>query len=89
MSAVITGAQIFIPLDELVDYEAELARLQKERDRLTGEVQRVEKKLSNQGFVSKAPEKVVQAERDKQAQYQEMLDKVIDQLDVVLKKVNK
>ena len=86
MSAVITGAQIFITLDELVDYEAELARLQKERDRLTGEVQRVEKKLSNQGFVSKAPEKVVQAERDKQAQYQEMLDKVIDQLDVVLKK---
>ena len=83
MSAVIHGAQIFIPLADLVDMDAEIARLTKEKERLTKEVDRVVKKLSNQGFVSKAPEKVVEAERAKQAKYQEMLDKVLEQLAAV------
>ena len=80
MSNVIAGAQIFIPLAELVDFEEELKRLTKEKERLEGEVERVEKKLSNQGFVAKAPEKVVQAEREKEEQYKEMLAKVQEQL---------
>ena len=80
MSKVIVGAQIFIPLEELVDLGEELKRLTKEKERLEGEVERVEKKLSNQGFVAKAPEKVVQAEREKEGQYKEMLAKVIEQL---------
>jgi valyl-tRNA synthetase len=80
MSKVISKAQIFIPLAELVDFEEELKRLTKEKEHLEDEVNRVEKKLSNQGFVAKAPEKVVQAERDKEAKYKEMLAKVEEQL---------
>jgi valyl-tRNA synthetase len=89
MSAVIAGAQIFIPLDELVDYEAELERLTKEKSRLEGEVTRVEKKLANQGFVAKAPQKVVDEEKAKKAQYEEMLAKVTEQLATVRSKVGK
>ena len=87
MSAVVDGAEVFVPLDDLMDYEAELARLQKEKTRLEGEVKRVVSKLSNEGFVSKAPEKVVAAEREKQAKYEEMLTKVNDRLAIVENKV--
>ena len=87
MSNVIAGAQIFIPLAELVDFEEEIKRLTKEKERLTGEVERVDRKLSNQGFVAKAPEKVVQAEREKKAQYEEMLAKVEEQLADISSKV--
>ena len=87
MSNVIAGAQIFIPLAELVDFEEEMKRLTKEKERLTGEVERVDRKLSNQGFVAKAPEKVVQAEREKKEQYEEMLAKVEEQLKDISSKV--
>ena len=87
MSGVMTGAEIFINTEELVEYAAEKERLLKEKEKLESEVSRVEKKLSNSGFVSKAPEQVVQAERDKQAKYQEMLSKVIERLAVVEEKI--
>ena len=89
MSAVIAGAQIFIPLEELVDIDAELERLTKEKQRLTKEVERAEKKLSNPGFVAKAPEKVVEEEKTKKARYEEMLEKVSQQLANVEKKAGK
>ena len=80
MSKVMPGAQIFIPMNELVDFEEELARLNKEKARLESEVQRAEKKLSNEKFVSKAPENVVQAERDKKVRYEEMLQATVEQI---------
>ncbi len=83
MSAVTKSAQVFIPLEDLVDMEAEIARLTKEKDRLTSEVDRVNKKLANKGFVDKAPEKVVEAEKEKKAQYEEMLAKVEAQLEQI------
>lgn len=89
MSAVMNGIEIFVPLDELVDFEAELERLAKEKKKLEGEVERVKKKLSNQGFISKAPEKVVNEEKEKQVKYEDMLAKVIERLAQVEKKVNK
>ncbi len=89
MSAVVDGAEVFIPLDDLMDYEAELGRLQKEKKRLEGEVKRVTGKLSNQGFVSKAPEKVVAQEREKKEKYEEMLAKVTERLTMVEKKMAK
>ena len=89
MSAVVSGAEVFIPLDDIMDYEAELERLTKEKKKLEGEVKRVEGKLSNQGFISKAPERVVEEEREKQARYKEMLAKVADRLTYVEKKVKK
>ena len=89
MSAVIEGIEIYIPLDELVDFEAEYERLQKEKTRLEGEVKRVRGKLSNEGFVSKAPEKVVNEEREKQAKYEDMLEKVKERLATVAEKIGK
>ena len=87
MSAVVDGAEVFIPRDDLMDYEAELARLQKEKKRLEGEVKRVVGKLNNQGFVSKAPEKVVAEERAKKDKYEEMLAKVSERLALVERKL--
>ena len=81
MSAVIDGAEILIPLEDLVDFEAELERLQKEKKRLEGEVTRVEKKLSNKGFVEKAPQAVVNQEKEKQEKYKEMLATVVARLE--------
>lgn len=74
---VVDGAEIYLPLDELVNKREELARLAKEKKQLEGEIKRVEGKLSNQGFIAKAPEKVVEEERAKGKKYQEMLEKVL------------
>ncbi|MBQ1407862.1 MAG: valine--tRNA ligase [Eubacterium sp.] len=89
MSKVIVGAQVSVPLAELVDLEEEFARLTKEKARLVGEVDRVVKKLANKGFVDKAPEKIVNAEKAKKAQYEEMLAKVEEQLAMVASKIGK
>lgn len=76
MSRVVTGAEIYLPLEGLIDFEKEIARLEKELTKWESEVKLVEKKLSNEGFVSKAPEKVVEIERKKQVEYQEKYDTV-------------
>ena len=89
MSAVTSAAEIFIPLDELVDFNAEFERLTKEKKKLEGEVARVKGKLSNQGFIAKAPEKVINEEKAKQVKYEDMLAGVIERLALVEKKVNK
>ncbi len=76
MSAVVTGAEIFLPLEGLIDFEKEIARLEKELAKWTDEVERVKKKLSNKGFVEKAPEAVVEAERKKEIEYVQKRDRV-------------
>ncbi len=80
VSCVVEAAQIFMPLDDLVDREKELARLNKEKENLENEIKRVEGKLSNAGFVSKAPEKVVEEERRKGEKYKQMLEKVLESI---------
>ncbi len=87
MSAVIAAAEIYIPSDDLLDYRAEFERLTKEKKKLEGEVARVAGKLSNQGFVSKAPEKVIAAEKEKKVMYEDMLAKVTERLAMVEKKL--
>ena len=87
MSAVIDGAELFIPSDELLDYDLEWARLTKEKDRLRGEVSRVQGKLANAGFVAKAPAKVIEEEKEKMAKYEDMLAKVMERLAAVEKKL--
>ena len=87
MSGVITDAEILIAMDELMDYRAEYERLTKEKKKLEGEVARVSGKLSNENFVSKAPEKIIGAEREKLAKYEEMLKTVISRLTIVEKKL--
>ncbi|WP_442595280.1 valine--tRNA ligase [Neobacillus sp. D3-1R] len=71
MTAVVTGVEIILPLAGLINIDEEIARLQKEWEKLNSEVERVQKKLSNQGFVAKAPEKVITEERAKEQDYLE------------------
>lgn len=80
VSAVIEGAQIYIPLEELLDIEKEIERLEREKERLEKELERVNGKLSNKGFVEKAPAEVVEAEREKLRKYQDMMEKVQERL---------
>ena len=87
MSAVVDGAEVYIPLDDIMDYEAELERLTKEKKRLEGEVKRVTGKLSNEGFVNKAPAAVVEEEKQKKVMYEDMLAKVTARLATVESKV--
>jgi valyl-tRNA synthetase len=80
VSAVIEGAQIYIPMEELLDIEKEIERLEREKERLEKELERVNGKLSNKGFVEKAPAEVVDAEKEKLKKYQDMMAKVQERL---------
>ncbi|MDR0131391.1 valine--tRNA ligase [Priestia megaterium] len=76
MTAVVTGAELILPLEGLINIEEEIARLEKEYDKLNKEVERVQKKLNNQGFIAKAPAKVVEEERAKEQDYVEKREAV-------------
>lgn len=80
MTAVVTGAELFLPLAGLIDIAQEVARLEKEMQTLIGEVTRIEKKLSNEGFIAKAPAKVIEEEKAKMADYADKRDKVVARL---------
>ncbi len=80
VSAIISGAEIYIPLDQLVDIEKEKERLNAEKQRLEKEVARCEGMLGNEKFVSKAPEDKVKAERDKLEKYKQMMAQVEERL---------
>ncbi|EMF0390170.1 valine--tRNA ligase [Enterococcus hirae] len=69
MSAVLTGAEIFLPLAGLINIEEEIKRLEKELAKWTDEVKRVQGKLGNERFVANAPAEVVEAERAKEKDY--------------------
>lgn len=71
MTAVVTGVELFLPLAGLINIDEEIARLEKELDKWTKEVSRVQGKLSNERFVSKAPQKVVDEEKAKEQDYLE------------------
>jgi valyl-tRNA synthetase len=81
VSVVTRGAEMFMPLLDLVDLEKELERLNKEKEKLEKEIDRVEKKLSNEKFVSKAPQAVVDEEKVKGEKYKEMLKAVVERLE--------
>jgi valyl-tRNA synthetase len=70
------SATIFLPLADIIDTEKEMARLSAEEKKLIGEIERIEKKLSNEGFVAKAPAAVVEGEKVKMAKYRENLEGV-------------
>jgi len=80
VASVITGTEIFVPLEDLIDVEKEIERLEKEKTNLEKELDRVNSKLGNQGFVAKAPPKVIEEERAKKNNYQEMYNKVVERL---------
>lgn len=73
MTSVITGAEVYLPLADLIDLNEEISRLQKEAKKLESEVTRGEKKLGNEKFVANAPETVVAKEKEKLANYKQQL----------------
>ena len=85
VSAVIPQATIYIPFAELVDLEKEIARLTKEEERLTKEIARSNGMLGNPNFINKAPEAKVQAEKEKLANYQQMMEQVQTRLEQLKK----
>ena len=86
VSAVIPQAAIYIPFAELVDLEKEIERLKKEEERLKKEIARSNGMLGNPNFVQKAPEAKVQAEREKLADYEQMMEQVRTRLEQLSEK---
>ena len=80
VSIVVSDAVVYLPLDELVDREKEIERLNKEQDKLQKEIARCEGMLGNPNFVGKAPAKKIEEEKAKLQKYQDMLEKVKAQL---------
>ena len=77
MVTVVThDANIYMPLSELVDLEKELERIAKEREKAVANLERIEKKLSNESFVSRATEAVVNAEREKADKARALIEKL-------------
>ncbi len=81
VSIVADGAEVYLPLADLVDLAKETERLEKERANLLNEVDRVGRKLASEGFVSKAPAAVIEAERAKELMYRGMLGKIEERID--------
>ena len=82
-TAIIPGAKIFIPLRELIDVEKETARLTKELENIENELKRVGGKLANEGFISKAPQRLIDQEREKLAKYEELRKSTAERLEKV------
>ncbi len=80
VSILIHEAAIYIPFAELVDIEKEIERLTKEQKKLEGELMRSQKMLSNEKFISKAPQEKIDEEKAKQKKYQDMMDQVTERL---------
>ena len=83
MASVITGAEIYLPLAGLINLEEEITRLEKELDKWSKEVKRVEGKLANKRFVENAPDAVVEAEKAKQVDYLEKQVAVTERIKVL------
>ncbi len=80
VTKVLSVGTVFIPMGELVDLEKEKARLEGELEKVTSEIARADGKLNNQGFLSKAPKKLIDDERAKLDKFIEMREKIINQL---------
>ena len=81
VSVVVPDATVYVPLNELIDFEQEIERLSKEEARLTKEIARATGMLNNEKFVSKAPEAKVREEREKLETYKQMMEQVKERLE--------
>ena len=88
VSFVVEGVETFIPLGELVDFEKEKVRLEKELSTLEKEISRAKGKLENEGFIAKAPQKIVDEEREKQKKHEDMYQKIKEMLTKLEKKLS-
>ena len=74
------AARALIPMDELIDREKELARLEKEREKCQSDIDFIGRKLDNPGFVAKAPAQLIETERAKLAQHKERMAKILESI---------
>ena len=81
VTVVTDSARAFIPMDELVDKEKELTRLNKEKEAVQKDIDFLSKKLNNQGFLAKAPEKLIEAEKAKLAKAEEKMTKILQSIE--------
>ena len=88
ISVILSDIEVYIPLKGLIDIEEEKTRLRAEVAKLEGEVARGEKMLSNPGFINKAPEEKVNAEKEKLEKYREMLILARERLEKIEKSSN-
>ena len=84
-TAVIENLEIFIPLKGLIDIEKEIQRLEKQVSDMQGRLNAVSKKLDNKNFVERAPKKIIDHEKSKQADYADQLNKLKDNLSTLIK----
>ena len=75
-SAVVSGAEVFLPLEGLIDLDEERARLAREAEKLLTELEGAKKKLRNQDFLAKARPEIVEREKTRLAQLEETLEKL-------------
>ena len=78
VSVVTSDAKLYMPLEQLIDFEAELARIAKEKERAQREIDSAEQKLANESFVSRAPEKVVNDQRERLEKAKALLRQLAD-----------
>ncbi|MBQ5761511.1 MAG: valine--tRNA ligase [Clostridia bacterium] len=87
VTGIVANAKVYIPLNELVDFDKELERLAKEKETVESELKRVNSKLGNASFVSKAPEKVVAEEKAKLEKYTAMYESVCQRIEQIKSKL--
>lgn len=80
VSVILADCVMYIPIDELIDVDAEIERLGKEKLKIENEINRASGKLANKSFVDNAPKNIVDAEKEKLAKHQKTLQKIIDQI---------
>ena len=80
VSLAVPGIEIYIPFNELVDIEKEIERLEKEALTYRNEINRVERMLSNEGFIAKAPAQKIEEEKAKKEKYADLLQKTEERL---------
>ena len=80
VTKVLPACTLYIPMGELVDFEKERERLNKELEKVTEEIRRADGKLNNQGFISKAPKNLIDNEREKLNKFQGLREKILEQL---------
>ena len=85
VSVVVTDAVVYLPLEDLVDFAQEIERLEKEEARLVKELARVNGMLSNEKFISKAPEAKINEEKAKLEKYTQMMEQVKERLEALRK----
>ena len=86
VSIITESARLYIPMDELVDFKAELARLNKEKAGVQKELDFVSNKLNNENFVNKAPAAVVEGQRQAKAQLEEKMALILESIEKIEKR---